>query len=110
MDLFTSRLNMAQNLAGTLPTLLGRLTELTLLHIIFNKNIVGTIPTEVGLLTKLKDLRFHRNNLSGVNQSFFFFFSKSLLQTIPSEIMALPRLATLYLYENQVLVLLFFRA
>jgi Leucine-rich repeat (LRR) protein len=49
--------------AGTMPTILGKLSNLTYLSLV-GINYNGTIPTELGKLTSLKDL--HLKDLSAL--------------------------------------------
>lgn len=79
---FSSRLTIAERLNGTIPTILGLLTELTFLHLIDNKNLSGTIPTELGLLTKLTNLRLHQNRLTGVRPIAWFFYNFFFCSTL----------------------------
>ena len=51
-------------LSGTIPTELGRLTELTSLKLDANR-LSGTIPSELGLLRKLETLDLYDNPLQG---------------------------------------------
>ena len=58
-------LNLGNNqLAGTIPTELGELTDLTRLHLTIN-SLTGTIPTELGELTALDFLNLASNDLFG---------------------------------------------
>jgi membrane protein implicated in regulation of membrane protease activity len=51
-------------LVSTLPSEIGRLTNLTFLSIAYS-NVTGTVPTELLLLTKLKSLLLTENLLTG---------------------------------------------
>ena len=78
-------LNLYVNqLTGTIPTQLGRLINLTSLYLGFNK-LSGAIPTELGRLTKLEELSLDNNHLTG---------------PIPTELGRLSKLTWLELQEN----------
>jgi len=53
------------NFEGTLPTELGKITDLRELWIYSQEEVIGSIPTEVALLKKMADLRLHKNSLTG---------------------------------------------
>ncbi|CAB9515707.1 LRR receptor-like serine threonine-protein kinase At4g08850-like [Seminavis robusta] len=72
------------HLAGPIPTEIGLLTELTLLHLPWNQ-LTGTIVTELAMLTKLHYLWLNNNELNG---------------TIPEELGLLTNLEELWLHEN----------
>ena len=79
-------LNLYVNqLTGTIPTQLGRLINLTSLYLGFNK-LSGAIPTELGRLTNLEELSLDNNHLTG---------------PIPTELGRLSKLTWLELQENQ---------
>lgn len=71
-------------LKGTIPTLIGRLTDLEYIAL-FISGIDGSIPTEIGLVTRLSHLLLIDDELTG---------------TLPSEIFLLSNLKTLVLDEN----------
>ena len=73
------------NLSGTLPPALGRLSKLNSLQVIDNKTS-GRIPAELGQLTDLEILNLAANNLMG---------------NIPAELGNLVKLHSLNLYGNQ---------
>ena len=73
------------NLTGSIPTQLGNLSELEVLHLNHNK-LTGSIPTEIGNLSNLTELWLQSNRLSG---------------SIPTEIGNLSNLKVLYLNVNQ---------
>ena len=72
-------------LTGPIPTELGQLTKLTSLALDYNK-MTGTIPTELARLTKLTRLDLRGNQLTG---------------RIPTELARLTNLRSLDLYVNQ---------
>ena len=72
------------DLEGSIPKELGRLSSLQYLFLRFNK-LSGTIPAELGNLTNLSILYLNGNALSG---------------TIPTELGNLTNLSALYLSEN----------
>ncbi|HEY9628110.1 MAG TPA: DUF4347 domain-containing protein [Coleofasciculaceae cyanobacterium] len=73
------------NLAGSLPTELGNLSNLQ--DLTFNKNqLNGSIPSSLGNLNKLEIIALNNNQLSG---------------SIPSELGSLSTLKTLNLSSNQ---------
>ncbi len=81
-----SVLNLGNNdLAGSIPSSIGDLTNLDLLNLSSNQ-LTGTIPSEIGNLANLTDLWLDGNQLTG---------------TIPTQIGALTNLAFLYLRNNQ---------
>ena len=51
-------------MSGSIPSELGRLTELTHLYLAGN-NLTGSIPVELGRLTVLKELKLSDNELLG---------------------------------------------
>lgn len=53
------------NLLGTLPPVIGQLTELLRLNLFNNPGLSGSIPAEIGLLTKLHTLELQMNSWSG---------------------------------------------
>ncbi|MXW03498.1 MAG: hypothetical protein F4Z81_00350 [Gemmatimonadetes bacterium] len=73
------------NLSGTLPPALGRLSKLNGLQVFDNK-ISGRIPAELGQLTDLEILNLASNNLTG---------------NIPAELGNLVKLRSLNLHGNQ---------
>jgi len=79
-------LNLNSNqLSGHIPSELGNLTKLTVLSL-FDNQLSGTIPLELGNLTKLTYLSLSFNQLSG---------------TIPIELSNLVDLTVLFLADNQ---------
>lgn len=74
------------NIAGTLSTSIGNLSELKSVHI-SNNNITGSIPSSFSKLTKLESFAIQFCNLSG---------------SIPSFIGKLPNLYYLNLQSNQI--------
>ncbi|WP_281635416.1 leucine-rich repeat domain-containing protein [Flavobacterium marginilacus] len=72
-------------LSGTIPPEIGKLTELKRLTLVGN-SITGTIPPEIGQLRQLQILELHNNQLTGV---------------IPPEIGELTQLINLILSRNQ---------
>ena len=75
----------ASDLHGTIPTVLGLLTELHKLKMASNA-LTGTIPTTLGQLTLLQELHLGDNDLTG---------------SIPSELGNMAALSVLSLYENK---------
>ena len=73
------------NLQGPLPTILGRLTNLSSLNLDRNQ-LTGEIPSELGQLTKLQELAFAVNQMTG---------------EIPSDLGQLAKLSTLNFLQNQ---------
>lgn len=70
-------------ITGSLPTEVGLLSNLKLLHVQFN-SLTGAIPTELGL-TSMTNLALHYNEMEG---------------TIPTEVGALSGLHTLGLVSS----------
>jgi Leucine-rich repeat (LRR) protein len=73
-------------LSGSIPTELGNLSNLELLHLFHNHQLSGSIPSELGNLIKLDSLYLNNNQLSG---------------SIPAELGNLSQLKILYLSNNQ---------
>ena len=46
---------------GTLPAMIGSLTNLILLHV-YNTNIAGSLPSDIGNLTKMERLEIFSNS------------------------------------------------
>lgn len=72
------------NLTGSIPSEIGKLTSLERLSMFWN-NLSGPIPSELGNLINLEDLSIFHNNLSG---------------SIPPELGNLSSLVDLYLSDN----------
>ena len=72
------------SLSGSIPSELGRLTNLTTLDLAFN-SLSGSIPSELGSLINLTELNLSDNSLSG---------------SIPPELGSLINLTNLYLNDN----------
>jgi len=53
------------NLLGPLPSEIGNLGNLETLHLFFNENLSGSIPPEIGQLANIKSIRLEHCNLSG---------------------------------------------
>lgn len=62
---YTDGSKRGNNLIGTLPPVIGQLTELLYLELYNNPGLSGSIPTEIGLLTKLRTLGLQMNSWSG---------------------------------------------
>ena len=75
------------NLSGTIPSTLGKLSALTQLYL-SNNNLSGEIPAELGNLSKLRRLYLNNNNLSG---------------PLPPELGNMSALQRLHLYNNALL-------
>ncbi|KAL7245680.1 hypothetical protein ACSBR2_000915 [Camellia fascicularis] len=97
------------NFTGPIPSTLGKLNKLTVLHL-FNNHLSGSIPQEIGKLKSLQDLSFEINNLNGsIPTSFGDLSSLTLLHlwnnqlsgSIPKELGNLKFLTDLELSENQ---------
>ena len=81
-----SKLELYENqLTGSLPAELGRLTQLQRLEL-FHHQLTGAIPPELGQLTQLQSLYLSHNQLMG---------------GIPPELGQLTRLGLLWLQDNQ---------
>jgi Leucine-rich repeat (LRR) protein len=74
------------DLGGTIPTLIGGLTDLASLSLA-NNDIVGTIPSEIGKLTKMDQMWLYGNWITG---------------TIPSEIGLLTALKIFAVEDNSI--------
>ena len=103
-------LNLGNNqLAGTIPTELGELTDLTRLHLTIN-SLTGTIPTELGELTVLYSLNLFDNELEGpiptelgelTDLYSLILLYNYLTGPIPTELGELTALTTLTLSGNE---------
>jgi len=96
------------SLSGSIPSELGRLTNLTTLDLAFN-SLSGSIPSELGNLTNLTDLFLDINSLSGnipselgnlTNLAYLYLNNNTLTGSIPSELGNLTNLIGLPLYNN----------
>ncbi|CDP11199.1 unnamed protein product [Coffea canephora] len=96
-------------LIGTIPTSLGNLTNLTVLHL-YDNQLSGSIPEELGNLELLTDLELDRNELNGSipksfgdlsNLEFVFFRENQLSGSIPEELGKLAKLAVMEMDTNQ---------
>jgi Leucine-rich repeat (LRR) protein len=104
-----SKLYLAGNqLTGSIPTELGKLTNLRELNLSDNQ-LTGSIPTELGKLTNLRELRLSRNQLTGSiptelgnlsNLEFLSLYENDLAGSIPSELGNLSNLEFLSLHGN----------
>ena len=105
------RLNLhANNLTGTLPPALGRLSSLAALDLHGNNNnLTGPIPPELGTLTNLEYLELSNNNLTGPippalgalsNLVVLFLYGNNLTGPIPPALGALTNLEVLFLFTN----------
>ena len=87
-DRFTGRVTSLtlyrNNLVGTLPSNIGKLTEIKKLDFSFNR-LTGSLPDGMGRLTKLWELDLSYNRLTG---------------PIPAELGRLTNLLSLYLHQN----------
>eukprot|EP00300_Choanocystis_sp_HF-7_P036459 c52306_g1_i1.p1 GENE.c52306_g1_i1~~c52306_g1_i1.p1 ORF type:complete len:683 (+),score=148.08 c52306_g1_i1:38-2050(+) len=90
------------NLNATIPTEIGRLTNLVVLDL-KNTNLIGTLPSELGQLTSMFRLSLGDNHLTGTvpieiaNMTILFrldLFGNLLTGSIPSEVGRLTRLDT----------------
>lgn len=97
------------NLVGSIPTTIGNLTELILLHL-YNNSLHGSLPSSIGNLTKLTSLTLMHNQLSGslpgsiVNLTLLKDLTinhNNLSGTIPVNIGNLTNLEKLRLHNNQ---------
>ncbi|MCK4981114.1 MAG: DUF1565 domain-containing protein, partial [Candidatus Delongbacteria bacterium] len=97
------------NLAGTIPTEIGNLTNLTSLSL-HNNQLTGSIPPEIGNLTNLTGLWLYSNQLSGsipieignlINLTNLQLFINQLTGSIPAEIGNLTNLQNLNFEDNQ---------
>jgi Leucine-rich repeat (LRR) protein len=84
MEMLVSLSLSLNTLNGTIPTELGRLTNVQELYFIYN-HLTGTVPSQLGNLSKLERLSLFRMQLSG---------------SMPSEICALFDHGALMQLEN----------
>ena len=97
------------NLTGTIPEELGRLSYLVSLHLDDN-NLTGTIPRELGNLSNLNELDLADNALTGTipkelgsmpSLTWLDLGGNSLRGEIPGELGELSNLTRLYLWGNE---------
>ncbi|HPT22690.1 MAG TPA: C10 family peptidase, partial [Bacteroidales bacterium] len=97
------------NLTGTIPPEIGKLTGLTYINLASN-NLTGSIPEQISLLTNLKDLTLSLNKLSGslpedlgklTNLKLISLAINELSGTIPESIGNITGLAVLNLTKNK---------
>jgi len=101
-SLHTLRMINNENIGGTIPSTLGRLTSLSIVDLADNR-LQGTLPSELGLLTDIYQLSLHNNLLSGfIPTEFAEFLNLNLLSLdgnkdfygeIPKEICSTPKLS-----------------
>eukprot|EP00752_Nemacystus_decipiens_P006258 g5643.t1 len=98
----------SNNLRGTIPVALGRLTALQELHLYDNK-LSGSIPKELGALRELRGLLLHSNQLTGrippelgklAALETLSLWNNRLCGRIPNELGALSKLQVLQLWDN----------
>ena len=98
LEVFNVAIN---NLSGTLPTEIGRVSSLRRFRYFDNKGISGTVPSELTSLPLLEDIWFHHTQLGGPLPSVFHPQSKirsivagnsAFTGTVPTEIWLLPSL------------------
>ncbi|HOW40693.1 MAG TPA: C10 family peptidase [Bacteroidales bacterium] len=97
------------NLTGTIPPEIGKLTGLTYLNLAIN-NLTGEIPEQIGLLTNLMDLTLSLNKLTGTipesignlhNLRMLSLAINKLTGNIPETLGNIPSLSILNLTQNQ---------
>lgn len=103
------RIQISRNkLTGSLPTTLGRLTDLEILSAASNQ-LSGSMPTQLGRLTNLFFLSLDSNNLTGTLPSelgdlvvldFLSVQSNGLVGQIPEELSQLNELSTFWISGN----------
>ncbi|MBC6475736.1 MAG: putative Ig domain-containing protein, partial [Hormoscilla sp. GM102CHS1] len=104
-----TKIELGENsLSGTLPSELGSLRDLQVLHLDEN-SLSGTLPSELGSLRDLRSLFLTSNSLSGTLPSElgslgsllnFYLSFNSLSGTLPSELGSLSSLLELHLSDN----------
>ena len=108
-DRVTQLVLTSNQLSGLIPSELGNLSNLRLLHLSFN-NLSGSIPSELGNLSNLKSLYLDGNGLSGSipselgnlsNLRGLYLDDNNLSGEIPSSLGNLSNLQVLYLDNNQ---------
>ena len=96
------------NLAGTLPPELGKLTNLAHLYL-YSNQLTGNMPPELGHLNNLKTMELSGNLLSGsiptefglmTNLERLLIASNRLSGIIPSEVGQMKNLSSLSLFDN----------
>ncbi|NQU66937.1 MAG: leucine-rich repeat domain-containing protein, partial [Candidatus Marinimicrobia bacterium] len=97
------------NLLGSIPSELGNLTNLQVLHL-YNNQLSGSIPSDLGNLMNLTYLELSYNQLTGsippdlgslTNLELLLLYNNQLSGSIPSELGNLTNLQRLYLSNNQ---------
>jgi len=100
--------NDGNNLDGTIPTELEKLSDLKQL-VLANNKLEGSIPTELGNLTNLTIFNLHKNELTGsippelgnlTNLKFLALSENGFDGSIPVELYSLKTLKELYLKKN----------
>ena len=98
------------NLKGTLPSSLGKLSELNYFNLNGNRLLTGSIPPEFGNLTKLSSFILSQDALTGsippelgnlTNTEEFSLWSNSLTGSIPPELGNLANVTYFVLSANQ---------
>lgn len=84
LTFFSDNTNSGNNLRGSIPGEISKLSDLTLLNLAYNR-LSGSIPAEIGMLYNLIELDLPINQLTG---------------NIPAQLGDLANLKILYLYEN----------
>ena len=105
----TSLLLNSNQMPGTIPANISKLTALTNLNL-RNNQLTGTIPTELGGLSALTSLNLSNNSLSGSIPSqlgnlsqlqYLRLFANNLTGQIPSQLGNLKKLEVLWLHSNK---------
>ena len=88
----------------------GKLTNIESFFQFYMNEITGTIPTELGKMTRLREIAMSVNKLSGdipselgllSNLSSLFLAANQLTGTVPSELAQLPALEFMFLQGNE---------
>ena len=96
-------------MSGTIPSELGRLTNLRWLSL-FGNQLSGEIPSELGVLNNLESLHLWNNQLSGgipselgnlTNLESLVVYGNQLSGELPPELGGLTNLHRMWLYNNQ---------
>ena len=95
-------------ITGNVPSALGNLTELKVIHLGKN-SLTGSIPASLGSLTNLQYLYLHKNELTGnipsslgdlTSLKYLYIYENQLTGSLPSSLGNLNKVKSLHLYSN----------
>ena len=104
----------AMSLQGTIPSIIGMLSDLQYLSLEGNPALIGTIPTTLGDLKSLQHLELDNTDLSGTIPSELGLLENlryleiaalsKLVGSIPTEFGQLSKMEEIYVYDNANLI------